>query len=304
MAHEVEGSPVVACVASATILRRATRYAINLDKDVDRDKSVAPISAGHALVYQGTLRPSGKRIAIKIVKGATTHKLTTPQLTLREAHVWSKLRHENVLRLLGIVTKFDGTIALVTEWMPQGNAHDYVQDKSVDPRPVLSDIACGLYYLHNHHIIHGDLKGANVLISNEGRALLTDFGLSLLVNSSFSMTTEPPRGGSWRWLSPENIDSQEYNITCPGDIWAFGMTVLELFTRENPYPNIHTIRGLMLQILRGPPERPKDELTCFLMDDEWWRICCMCWQQEPLSRPNMSQVVAIIERLGVRHRVH
>ncbi|KAG6326337.1 hypothetical protein ID866_12752, partial [Astraeus odoratus] len=142
---------------------------------------------------------------------------------------------------------------------------------------------------------HGDLKGANVLISQEGHALLIDFGLSLQTNSSFSMTLDPPCGGSWRWLAPENVDSQEYTITRPGDIWAFGMTALELFTREYPFPNIQSIRGIILRILRGPPERPSDESTCSRMTDDWWKICSLCWKREPSTRPEMSDIITALE---------
>ena len=68
----------------------------------------------------------------------------------------------------------------------------------------------------------------NVLISPEGHALLTDFGHSHLTSSSFSMTVNTPRGGTWNWLAPE-IVSEEYVMTPPRDIWAFWMTVLVCF---------------------------------------------------------------------------
>lgn len=54
--------------------------------------------------------------------------------------MWSKLRHDNILPLLGITTILNGTVSVVTEWMTRGNAHDYVQDTSVDPRPLVSQI--------------------------------------------------------------------------------------------------------------------------------------------------------------------
>ncbi|KAG6326255.1 hypothetical protein ID866_12834, partial [Astraeus odoratus] len=202
---------------------QAARYAITLDEDIHRDESIIPISSGHALVYQGTSRSTGTKVAIKIVQGAPAHAVKS---ALREVHIWSKLRHENVVPLLGITTNLDGTISLVTEWMPHGNAHNYVQDPFIDPRPLLLDIARGLCYLHNYvrPIFHGDVKGANVLISDRGRALLTDFGLAFLTSSSFSMST--PHGSSLPWLAPENLDSHECAITRPGDIWAFGMTAL------------------------------------------------------------------------------
>ncbi|KAG6327992.1 hypothetical protein ID866_11097 [Astraeus odoratus] len=278
-----KGAPEPERIAPIPIQCRVAQYALNLDDDVHRDESVPPIVAGNALIHQGTLRSSGIRVAIKITRGAGTW-LTATQNTCREAHVWSKLCHVNVLPLLGIATKFDGMISLVAEWMPQGNAHDYVQDRSVDPRPLVAfgHRAC-LSYLHNHQpesIFHGDVKGASVLIS-KGHAILTDFGLSFLPNSSFSMAADAPCGGSLPWLSPESIDSQTYDITRPGDIWAFGMTTLELFTRENPFPGIKTVRGLLLRILQGPPERPSDESTCSRMTQEWWSVCCLAGKRNP-----------------------
>ncbi|KIN98588.1 hypothetical protein M404DRAFT_157433, partial [Pisolithus tinctorius Marx 270] len=109
------------------------------------------------------------------------------QHTLNEIYIWSQLQHENIIPLLGITTNFGHTVSMVTEWMEQGNAHQYVRDVAVDPRPLvhqlvqLLDIAQELNYLHSHHsvIIHGDLKGENVLISKVGHALITNFGLSL-----------------------------------------------------------------------------------------------------------------------------
>ena len=55
----------------------------------------------------------------------------------REAHVWSKLRHRNVLQVVGFTTKFDHTISLVSPWMERGNARDYVQNVNIDPRPLV-----------------------------------------------------------------------------------------------------------------------------------------------------------------------
>ncbi|KAL4079685.1 hypothetical protein J3A83DRAFT_4086203, partial [Scleroderma citrinum] len=84
----------------------------------------------------------------------------------RELHLWSKLRHENIVRLLGVTTTFDFTVSIVSEWMAKGDAYNYVQDTSIDPRPLLVGIAHGLHYLHNHPqgpIFHGDLKGVCIL---------------------------------------------------------------------------------------------------------------------------------------------
>lgn len=59
------------------------------------------------------------------------------QDVLQEVHTWSKLRHRNVLELLGITTDFDSTVSMVCRWAEQGTAQYYVQNKAVDPRPLV-----------------------------------------------------------------------------------------------------------------------------------------------------------------------
>lgn len=60
------------------------------------------------------------------------------QRILREIHLRSRLNHPNVLSLLGITTKFDETLSIVSRWMERGNARDYVKDTTIDPRPLVS----------------------------------------------------------------------------------------------------------------------------------------------------------------------
>lgn len=60
------------------------------------------------------------------------------QRILGEVDIWSKLRHENIIPALGFTTKCEHTVAIVTPWMSMGNAHDYVQNQIVDPRPLVS----------------------------------------------------------------------------------------------------------------------------------------------------------------------
>ncbi|KAI5995843.1 kinase-like domain-containing protein, partial [Pisolithus albus] len=204
--------------------------------------------------------------------------------------IWSQLQHDNVMPLLGIVTNFNNTVSMVTEWVERGNAHDYVQDVAVDPRPLLVDIAHGLNYLHDSGIVHGDLKGTNILVSGTGCALVTDFGFSRQCNPPPGHDVDPPRGSSLRWLAPENLDTWATNRQA--DIWAFGMTVLELFSRKNPFHEARMEHTIMLRISRGPPSRPSNEATCFRLCDTWWNICLECWKSDPSARPAVKDIVA------------
>ncbi|KAG6330585.1 hypothetical protein ID866_8503 [Astraeus odoratus] len=235
----------------------ASRYSINLNGLIEKDPTFNPVLGGQAKVYRGTIRyqmedgpapgnattvPCETQVAIKTVRYLPQNQ-TAITRALQEVHLWSKLRHDNVLELLGIVTDFEETVSIISVWMPKGNAREYVQDRAVDPRPFVLDIAKGLEYLHAHKpgpIYHGDLKGANVLIARDGRALLTDFGFSYLSESSFSIALPDHMGGTLRYMAPERLDNSA--PSAKGDVWAFGMTVLEkqLHSDEESIPSEET----------------------------------------------------------------
>ncbi|KAG6327879.1 hypothetical protein ID866_11210, partial [Astraeus odoratus] len=283
---------------------RSTDLHINLNEKVDREEFTSPLVGGKVLVYRGTLQPGSKRIAIKSIRYVPRGGKIVIQRIIRDVHVWSQLNHENVVRLYGIVTKFDFAVSLICEWMEKGNAYDYVQDIGVDPRSLLKGIARGLAYLHEHKpnpVIHGDLRGQHVLVSHDGRAVLTDFGLSSLVESSFVTMLSLSASWAMRWAAPELLTDPK-GPSVASDIWSFGMTALELFTRQPPFHDIMNSYGLMARVMRAqPPERPRPESTCNRLTDEWWRMCCRCWSPRPSSRPRMSRIVEAIE--GLVHTV-
>ncbi|KIM61222.1 hypothetical protein SCLCIDRAFT_1216116 [Scleroderma citrinum Foug A] len=303
--HSLDPRPLLVELAT-----RASRYSVNLDESVSKD-SVYCLRGGYATVTSGILQPREEeliegagpiKVAIKTPRGGFPGDVKTVKKFLKEVHAWSKLDHANVLPLIGITTLFELTVSIVSPWMEKGNARDHVRDKSVDPCPLIQGIASGLCYLHSRSpdpLYHGDVKGLNVLVTEEGRALLTDFGLSFLTNSSFSMSTSGHTGGSLPWMAPEMLeqDGEVYGeATAARDLWAFGMTALELFTREDPFYPLRGV-GVMMRIMKGPPDRPSAENTCSRLTDEWWGICSECWHADPSKRPTMLQVAKKIEQI-------
>ncbi|KIM60729.1 hypothetical protein SCLCIDRAFT_1216613 [Scleroderma citrinum Foug A] len=280
--------------------QRASRYSINLDGQIQRDGAYPPLCGGFADVYRGSVESTGGQVAIKTLRAGLASDVAAIKRAFKEVHLWSKLKHDNILPLLGITTDFDFTVSIVSPWMQVGDAFSHVQNKEVDPRPLLEEIASGLCYLHGHdpQIFHGDLKGLNVLISADGHALLADFGLSSLVDSSFSLSINAPSAGTMRWMSPEVIENYG-TATAEGDVWAFGMTALELFTREFPFSAISSTLAVLLRVMQGPPDRPSPESTCLRLMDEWWSICLACWNRDPSARPPMSKILTAIKAVNM-----
>ncbi|KAI6001265.1 kinase-like domain-containing protein [Pisolithus albus] len=282
--------------------RRASRYRggeINLNGKVTKNDSVV-VRGGFATVFRGVLHPTGRSVAIKTARAGLPGDEETINRILREVHLWSKLHHDNILPLLGITTDFDFTMSIVSPWMERGHARRYVQDIAIDPRPLIEGIARGLCYLHDLEpgtVFHGDLKGANVLMSDDGRPLLADFGFSYLTNSSFSVPVSEEFGGTIRWMAPEMFEFGK--PSAEADVWSFGMTALELFTRRDPFHRFGG-RAAVSRIMKGPPDCPTDDDTCHRMTEEWWKLLCSCWRVEPQSRPAISRVIAMIDSIERR----
>lgn len=100
---------------------------INLDYNID----------GGEIVIATAKQRDGAAAKVRGLEKHSLAILTSPQHTINGICIWTQVEHENIMPLLGITTKFDQTVSMVTEWMARGNAHSYVQDVAVDPRPLV-----------------------------------------------------------------------------------------------------------------------------------------------------------------------
>ncbi|KDQ56561.1 hypothetical protein JAAARDRAFT_132080, partial [Jaapia argillacea MUCL 33604] len=163
----------------------------------------------------------------------------------------------------------------------------------------IMDIAQGLRALHSFDppIGHGNLRGASVMIDEGPRAMLADFGLSKLLESAdcepFSavgLADDPAR-----WLAPE-LWQGEGKFTVKADVYAWGMTVLELMTHEAPYrEDIHE-HNTVFKAARGEhPLQPMErEVIERGLDDELWRFLEQCWLLDYNQRPSIERVIEVL----------
>ena len=80
-----------------------------------------------------------------------------------------------------------------------------------------------------------------MLVSNDGHALLTDFGFSHLSEASFSLAVEQRPGGTLNWMAPEYLEMNGPKMTTAGDVWSFGMTALASHLITLPFTTTNTI---------------------------------------------------------------
>lgn len=226
----------------------------------------------------------------------------------KEIYVWAKLRHNNVLPLLGFA--FDpstGYPLLVSEWMEHGSALRYIiSHPKCNLTKFIFGIAEGLAYLHEQGVIHSDLKPDNILVSSVGHPVICDFGCARMIAASRSLAiVTGGQLGTIHYLAYELLallDSYKSH-SLKSDVWAFGMTVYELLTLCRPYhEQLHT--QVAMAIVQGRlPELPShikhlvdngDEVKGFL-----WKICLACWEHDPKERSDMKTIVTMFRGSSV-----
>jgi serine/threonine protein kinase len=187
---------------------------------------------GSAQVYLGKHRYLNSYAALKVLN--TTLRSGDEHKFLSEAQTLVGLRHPNIVHLLDFCIE-DGTPVLIMDYAPKGSLRQHAPHRTQLPLPTVVDfvtqIAAGLQYAHNHHIIHRDVKPENILLDADDRLLLSDFGLSLLTPSSQELSTQDPAGTA-RYMAPEQLRGK------PGfasDQYALAVIVYEWLCGELPF---------------------------------------------------------------------
>ncbi|KXN91152.1 Tyrosine-protein kinase CSK [Leucoagaricus sp. SymC.cos] len=253
---------------------------------------------GFGTVYKGEW--NRRAICLKVAKFQEDE---FRKVYIKELTVWAQLSHPNVLPLFGVFS-VDGIYAPVSPWMVHGSLINYVRAHSKQPRlHFLLDVLYGLEYLHNMKLVHGDLRGQNVLVSHDGRALLTDFGMSNTSTATAGFTAVGKCGPyAGQWSAPETLDERsDYATVKPttvGDIWSLACLVYEIMSRRHPYFQYTKPSQVMCALhKREIPLRPREcEADFDQIDDSVWNILESCWDFTPENRPGCRQ---IIERLGL-----
>ncbi|KAJ7915989.1 kinase-like domain-containing protein [Mycena leptocephala] len=230
-----------------------------------------PVSGGgFSDIYKGNYQKEA--VCIKVLRIFTTEFQPNKiyKELAREVLIWKELSHPNLLPLLGIdSTARKPSCCLVSPWMKNGNVMAFLERyPDFNKISLVRDIANGLEYMHSLDppVVHGDLKGvggkeiANILINNDGQACLADFGLALAIESqALSTSSAGSTRGTLRWLAPEILDSsrkaERQALLTKRDIYAFGCTILEIYTGGPPFPGLQDIEVIHNVVTKH--ERPE-----------------------------------------------
>jgi len=241
-------------------------------------------------VYKAYWR--GAEIAVKKLPA---HNMTDQFLKdfHKEVSLMRALRHPNVIQFLGSCTVVPD-ICICTEYMPKGSLYKILHE----PDQVLSwalikkmciDAAKGCVYLHDCTpvIVHRDLKSHNLLVDENWKVKVCDFGLSTIVEQASRTMTAC---GTPCWTAPEVLRNQRY--TEKADVYSFGVVLWECATREDPFvgmPPFQVIFAVGREGLRPPLPR--------VCPPDFVKLITDCWDEKPTARPSMKEVLVRLENI-------
>lgn len=214
------------------------RYSFSQVKRMTKSFAHKLGQGGNGVVYKGTLpEPDSREIAVKMLKDA---KDIDGEDFMNEVASISRTSHVNVVTLLGFCLQGRSKRGLIYEFMPNGSLERHTFGQAMEHSlhwETLFDIALGiargLEYLHrgcNAHIVHFDIKPHNILLDQDLRPKISDFGLAKLCPQKES-TINVSITGAWGtigYITPEVFARGVGAVTSKSDVYSYGMMLLEM----------------------------------------------------------------------------
>jgi len=237
----------------------------------------------------------------------STHKLAFE----KEVKFMSRLNNDNVIRMLGICNK--GTPFIMMEYMENGDLQSYLQkhchpndDKKHNKLQIEKDVVMyivmqicnGMKYLAAQNFIHRDLAARNCLVGRKYLTKIADFGISQRLNDSNYYQYNGNNAIPIRWMPTESFYGK---FSIKSDVWAFGVTMWEVFHlgRRQPYDHkgdqdvvTDAMKGPCRLLLHKPTQCPYDV----------YRLMLQCWVHEPQYRPTFEELYHKLHKLYMQYQ--
>ena len=206
---------------------------------------------GMSVVYRARHEALDRTVAVKILSENLAASPEFLERFRREARTVGNLRHPNVITVFDFGQDERGVPYLVLEYIEGPTLADLMDAGLDDSRipNLLDQIAAGLDYAHGRGVIHRDIKPGNVLMTDDGRAVLADFGLAWLLEGAH-LTLSGGVIGTPEYMSPEQAAGE--TIDYRSDVYALGVVLYEMLVGERPFV-AETPIAVLLQHLQDPP---------------------------------------------------
>eukprot|EP00252_Welwitschia_mirabilis_P012378 TRINITY_DN27410_c0_g1_i1.p1 TRINITY_DN27410_c0_g1~~TRINITY_DN27410_c0_g1_i1.p1 ORF type:complete len:732 (-),score=70.31 TRINITY_DN27410_c0_g1_i1:378-2573(-) len=270
---------------------------------------------GFGVVYKGELH-DGTKIAVKRMESGVVSGKGLNEFQA-EIAVLTKVRHRHLVALLGYCIEGNERL-LVYEYMPQGPLSHHLfewEQRNLKPLDwskrltIALDVARGVEYLHSlaqKSFIHRDLKPSNILLGDDLRAKVSDFGLVRLApDGKYSVETR--LAGTFGYLAPEYAVTGR--VTTKADVFSYGVVLMELITgrkaldESQPEESMHLVTWFRRMHINKENFRNAVDKNLEITDETFKSMCTVaelagyCTAREPFQRPDMGHAVNVLSSL-------
>ena len=200
-------------------------------------------------VYLGLQKLTNRLVAIKSIKKSAFKDEKKKKILSEMKILKNVLGHPNIIKLLEVFEN-EKYVFFVMEYASNGDLLDYLKKKIIlsenDSKYLFFQICSGLKFIHKKHIIHRDIKLDNILLDNNYKCKICDFGVSRIMKKDEYITEQC---GTPAYLAPEIIRDLGYK-NLKADIWSLGILLFSIVTGNMPF-KANSIDSLQKKILKG-----------------------------------------------------
>lgn len=196
-------------------------------------------AGGMAKVYLANQGPLARQVALKVLPQYAVHDASFIERFMLEARTMARLNHPNIVRVYD-AGQYDRWLYIVMEYIDGGDLRKRMQQsmKIAEAANIFCDIAEALDYAHRAKVIHRDVKPVNVLLDVNAagqimRAVLTDFGIAKVLETSADLTRAGAGVGTPEYMSPEQC--RGVPVDHRADIYALGILLYEMLCGRPPF---------------------------------------------------------------------
>jgi tetratricopeptide (TPR) repeat protein/tRNA A-37 threonylcarbamoyl transferase component Bud32 len=246
---------------------------------------------GMGVVYKARQIKPNRLIALKmILEGRFASRLDLLRFA-NEAELVATLDHPNIVPILE-VGQHDGLPYFTMPLLAGGSLAAAQPHPAGDPRSVarlVAEVAAAVHHAHQRGILHRDLKPGNILLDEEGRPHVTDFGLAKRVKEGRGLTVTGAILGSPGYMSPEQAAGDPGAVTTASDVYGLGAILYALLTGHAPFEG-SSVRETIARLNEEPPEPPSrlNRAVPAPLD----QICLKSLEKEPSRRYGTAEALA------------
>lgn len=246
---------------------------------------------GFGVVFQAWDSRHQREVALKIPRFG--HQLNSSELDrfLREARAAGSLDHPGIARVWDS-GRVGGVTYIAYQFIEGENLK--VRFSDIASRPPLEiasfvrQLASAVQFAHDQGIVHRDIKPSNILLTTDGKPVLTDFGLALATSGEATRSLAA-RVGTLDYMSPEQASGDSAHVDGRADLWSLGVVMYELLTGEKPFQGATDIE-LLKAVMQEEPRRLDHHSQKIPWDLEV--LVSRCLQKRPADRLASCRVLA------------